>query len=155
VLATSGADLLACETIPALDEARALVALLAQHSATRAWMSFTSPDGIHTSHGELLTDCAGFLDEIPGVTAIGVNCVRPEVVDSSIRMLRAGSGKPIVVYPNSGERWDANTENWSGIRDHGDFATLATRWIDAGARLVGGCCRIGPRDIASLAAGFR
>jgi len=155
VLATSGADFLACETIPVLDEARALATILAQHPDARAWMSFTSPDGIHTSHGEPLTDCAHFLDRIPNVTAIGVNCVRPEVVGDAIRALRAGSGKSIVVYPNSGEQWNAGSGDWSGTPDHGDFAALAAQWIDDGARLVGGCCRIGPRDIASLAASLR
>ena len=155
VLAMSGADFLACETIPVLDEARALATLLARHPDARAWMSFTSPDGIHTSHGEPLTDCAHFLDRIPNVTAIGVNCVRPEVVGDAIRALRAGSGKPIVVYPNSGEQWNAGSGDWSGTPDHGDLAALAAQWIDDGARLVGGCCRIGPRDIASLAASLR
>ncbi len=155
VLATSGADFLACETIPLLDEARALATLLADYPDARAWMSFTSPDGVHTSHGEPLTDCARFLDRIPNVIAIGVNCVRPEIVGESIRALRAGSGKPIVVYPNSGEQWEAKSQDWSGAPDHRDLASLAAQWIDAGARLVGGCCRIGPRDIASLAAAFR
>ena len=118
VLATSGADFLACETIPVLDEARALATLLAAHPDAHAWMSFTSPDGILTSHGEPLADCARFLDRIPNVTAIGVNCVRPEVVGDSVRSLRTGSGKPIVVYPNSGEQWEARSQNWSGAADH-------------------------------------
>lgn len=155
VLAMSGADLLACETIPVLDEARALATLLARHSGARAWISFTSPDGMNTSHGEPLTDCARFLDRIPNVVAIGVNCVRPEVVDDAIRALRTGSAKPIVVYPNSGETWNAGSEDWSGTRDQASFEELAARWVDAGASLVGGCCRIGPREIALLATSLR
>lgn len=155
VLATSGADLLACETIPVLDEARALATLLARHSGARAWMSFTSPDGTHTSHGEPLTDCARFLDGIPNVTAIGVNCVRPEVVGDAIRALQAGSAKPIIVYPNSGEKWNAGTEGWSGARNESSFEESAAQWIEAGASLVGGCCRIGPREIALLATSLR
>jgi homocysteine S-methyltransferase len=150
VLATSGADLLACETIPALDEARALVALLAQHSATRAWMSFTSPDGIHTSHGEPLAECARTLDRVANAIAIGVNCVRPEVVGDAIREFRTGTGKAIVVYPNSGEHWNGLTHDWHGTGDHGSLAALAPQWVRAGARMVGGCCRIGPREIAAL-----
>ena len=155
VLAMSGADLLACETIPVLDEARALATLLTRNPVTRAWMSFTSRDGTNTSHGEPLTDCARFLDRIPNVTAIGVNCVRPEVVGDAIRALRAGSTKPIVVYPNSGENWNAGTQDWSGARDRANFAERAAQWVDAGASLVGGCCRIGPREIALLATELR
>ncbi len=150
VLATSGADFLACETIPALDEARALAALLALHPEVRAWMSFTSPDGIRTSHGEPLTQCARLLDGVSNVIAIGVNCVRPEVVGEAIRELKAGTSKGIVVYPNSGEQWNARARHWHGTWDHGSLAALAPQWINAGARMIGGCCRIGPEEIAAL-----
>lgn len=150
VLATSGADFLACETIPALDEALALAALLEQHPDARAWMSFTSSDGIHTAHGEPLTECARLLDRVPNVIAIGVNCVRPEIVGEAIRVLRTGTGKAIIVYPNSGEQWDGKTRSWHGSWNHESLAALAPQWVSAGARLVGGCCRIGPREIAAL-----
>ena len=102
VLAASGADLLACETIPVLDEARALAALLAENPRTIAWMSFTSPDGVHTSHGEPLTECARVLDKVPNLIAIGVNCVKPEIVGSAIEALKAGSGKACRRLPELG-----------------------------------------------------
>jgi homocysteine S-methyltransferase len=151
VLASAGADFLACETIPVLDEARAYAKLLAARPGTRAWLSFTSPDGERTSHGEPLVDCARLADEVEGVMAVGVNCVRPEIVGKAIRALKAGTGKPIVVYPNSGERWDAGDESWHGAPGKHSLAALATGWIAAGAGLVGGCCRVGPRQIAGLA----
>jgi len=150
ILAAAGADWLACETIPVLVEARALVTLLADQPDTAAWMSFTSADGIHTSHGEPLSDCARLLDPIPNVIALGVNCVRPEIVGAAIRALRSGTDKAIVVYPNSGEHWDGQTQDWHGSSDHESLASLAPQWIKDGARLVGGCCRIGPRDIGEL-----
>ncbi len=150
VLASTDAEFLACETIPVLDEARALVALLAQHPDLRAWMSFTSPDGVHTSHGEPLVECARLIDRVPNVIAIGVNCVKPEVVGEAIRAFKGGTNKAIVVYPNSGEQWSGQTHRWHGSADHRSLAALAPQWISAGARLVGGCCRIGPREIAAL-----
>jgi homocysteine S-methyltransferase len=152
VLAAAGADLLACETIPALDEALALATLLGQHPRTLAWTSFTSADGLHTSAGETLTECARRLDRVPNVVAVGVNCVRPEVVGESIRALSRGTNKAIVVYPNSGEQWDGQTRSWRGPCDHNELASLAPQWVRAGARLIGGCCRTGPREIAALAA---
>jgi homocysteine S-methyltransferase len=151
VLAAAGADLLACETIPVLDEARACVRLLREHVGTVAWLSFTSPDGVHTSHGEPLVECARLADGAPGVIAVGVNCVRPEVVGTAIRSLKAGTGKPVVVYPNSGERWVAGDERWHGSPEAAGLAELAPKWIADGARLVGGCCRVGPDQIAALA----
>ena len=150
VLAASGADLLACETIPVLDEARGLLQLLSRHPELPAWISFTSPDGIHTSHGEPLADCARVLHDAPNVIAVGVNCVKPEVVGDAIRALRAGTDKAIVVYPNSGERWSGETHDWHGAPDRESLASLAPGWIRAGARLIGGCCRTGPADIAAL-----
>jgi len=150
VLATSGADFLACETIPLLDEALALATLLAQHPDVLAWMSFTTRNGTHTSHGEHLTECARLLDRAPNVIAIGVNCVRPEVVGDAIGALRAGTSKAIVVYPNSGEQWDGKARSWHGSWNHDSLAALAPQWVSAGARIIGGCCRIGPREIAAL-----
>jgi homocysteine S-methyltransferase len=150
VLATAGADFLACETIPVLEEARAYVELLSQRPELRAWLSFTSPDGVHTSHGEPLADCARLVDRVPNVIAVGVNCVKPEVVGDAIRALRSATGKPIVVYPNSGESWSAGDESWHGAPGRESLAALAPGWIAAGARMVGGCCRTGPADIRAL-----
>jgi homocysteine S-methyltransferase len=151
VLASAGADFLACETIPVLEEARAYVELLARHPSSRAWLSFTSPDGLHTSHGEPLADCARLIDPIPNVFAVGVNCVKPEVVGDAIRALTAVTDKPILVYPNSGECWDAGDQSWRGTPGN-NIATLAPEWILSGAHHIGGCCRVGPSEIARLKA---
>jgi len=149
VLANAGADLLACETIPVLEEARAYVELLARHPTAQAWLTFTSPDGVHTSHGEPLVDCARLLDTVPNVFAVGVNCVKPEIVGDAIRALAAGTAKPIVVYPNSGECWEAGHERWQGT-PRKSLAALAPEWIRAGAHHIGGCCRVGPGEITRL-----
>jgi N-acetylglutamate synthase-like GNAT family acetyltransferase len=154
VLASAGADLLACETIPVLDEARAYVELLARHPDARAWLSFTSPDGFRTAHGEPLVECARLADPVPNVIAVGVNCVKPEIVEDAIRSLVAGSGKPIIVYPNSGEHWVAGEEAWHGAPGQG-IAAFARRWADAGAHHIGGCCRVGPDQIRRLSALLR
>jgi homocysteine S-methyltransferase len=150
VLAEAGADLLACETIPVLDEALAYVRLLERHPAARAWLSFSSHDGLRTAHGEPLADCARIADRAPGVVAVGVNCVRPEVVGAAVRALRSGTSKSIVVYPNSGESWSAGDESWKGAAGPAGLAALAPGWIAAGASLVGGCCRVGPGEISAL-----
>lgn len=151
VLASAGADFLACETIPVLEEARAYIELLSRHPASQAWLSFTSPDGVHTSHGEPLVECARLIDPVPNLFAVGVNCVKPEIVHDAIRALAAGTGKPIIVYPNSGERWEAGDRCWHGAPGHG-LAALAPAWVRAGARHIGGCCRVGPDQIAQLKA---
>ncbi len=134
-----------------LEEALAYLRLLERHPAARAWLSFTTPDGRRTSHGEPLADCARAADSAAGVVAVGVNCVNPGVVSDAIRALKSGTAKPIVVYPNSGETWNAGDERWHGDAARAGLAALAPGWVAEGAALVGGCCRVGPGQIAALA----
>lgn len=145
VLADAGADLLACETIPSRLEAAALVRLLGERPSAKAWITFSCRDGRHTSAGDLIADCARWLDGVPQVVAIGANCVAPESVESLIREIATGTSKPIVVYPNSGETWDAAARCWVGTADR--FTTYVPQWLKAGARWIGGCCRTTPDDI--------
>jgi len=150
VLADAGADLLACETIPSRLEAAALVRLLGERRDAKAWVTFSCPDGRHTSAGDSIAECARWLDGVPQVVAIGVNCVAPELVESLIHEIGTGTRKPIVVYPNSGESWDAAAQCWVGTADR--FTAYVPRWLAAGARWIGGCCRTTPEDIRRVRA---
>jgi len=154
-LLEAGADLLACETIPCFSEARALVRLLAEFPNASAWFSFSARDEAHLWHGELLTECAAWLDGQPQVVAIGVNCTAPRYLPALIEAARTVTGKLIVVYPNSGETYDPDRRLWSGISDAEIFASKARRWYASGARLIGGCCRTTPDHIRSIAAWAR
>lgn len=147
-------DLLAFETLPSLQEAQALVEALAPWPNLRAWFSFTCRDAQHVAHGERLRDCAAVVAALPQTVAIGVNCVPPSLVTDLIRELRAASDKPIVVYPNSGEGWDAQCRSWTGLRDPAAFEAQASQWFSAGAQIVGGCCRTNPRAIRQIAKVF-
>jgi homocysteine S-methyltransferase len=150
VLASAGADLMACETIPSLLEARALLRLLREHPSVRAWVSFTCRDGTHTAAGDELTACAALLDAEPQVSAMGVNCVPPHLTAAAIRCMAETTTKPIVAYPNSGEQWNAVTRAWEGSAE--SFASMVPTWLDAGARWIGGCCRTGPVHVQAIRA---
>jgi homocysteine S-methyltransferase len=149
-LADTDADLLACETIPSRTEAAALVRLLAERADAKAWITFSCRDGRHTAAGDAIAECARWLDGVPQVVAVGVNCVAPEWVESLIGEVRAGTDKPVVVYANSGETWDAEARCWRGSADR--FTTYVSRWLDAGAQWIGGCCRTTPEDILRVRA---
>ncbi|GAB3458680.1 homocysteine S-methyltransferase [Streptomonospora sediminis] len=149
LLAESGADLLACETIPSFAEARALVRLLAETPGVRAWFSFTCVDGEHISDGTPLAECAALLAGNPQVVAVGANCTAPRHITDLIGRIR---GVPAVVYPNSGASWDPRTREWSGGGDPADFGAAAREWQRAGARLIGGCCRTTPEHIRRVRA---
>jgi homocysteine S-methyltransferase len=153
-LAASGADLLACETVPSASEARALGALLAESPGPPAWVSFSCRDGERLRDGTPLAECVSLLDPLPRVVAIGVNCTAPAHVESLLRTAVRSTRKPLVAYPNSGESYDAARKAWSGIAETERWGELGRLWRDAGARLLGGCCRTGPDEVRNLRAGL-
>jgi homocysteine S-methyltransferase len=154
VLATTNVDLLACETIPSLEEAKALVEALREFPQLKGWISFTCKDGFHTGHGERVSFCAEVLDREPQVVAIGINCTPPHHVSSLIGEVRRATSKPVVVYPNSGKQWNAEERKWIGDSDHHDFGLLAKDWHGEGASWIGGCCGTGPSDIRRIREAF-
>ncbi|MGY2063898.1 homocysteine S-methyltransferase [Blastococcus sp. SYSU DS0619] len=155
MLAQAGADVLACETVPAAAEVEALVAEAVSLGAP-IWLSLTTvldDAGVpRTRRGERAADVYAMVADVPEVVAVGVNCTAPAAVGPTIAAA-AAAGKPVVAYPNSGEVWDATTRRWAGSPGVAPDAVVA--WIGAGARLVGGCCRVRPADIAALATTIR
>ena len=137
-------------SLPSQEEAVVLCELL-QRTQRPSWVSFSCRDGKHLADGTLLADAASLFAKHPQVHAIGVNCVAPEIVVPLIRELRgAAPQKSIVVYPNSGEVYNADNNSWSGTVSELQCEDSAQLWIEAGATLVGGCCRIGPSQIAAM-----
>ena len=148
ILATSGADLLACETIPSRHEAAALRRLVEESVGTQAWFTFSCRDEQHLSDGSRLAEVIGELDDCPQIVAMGVNCTAPRYIAGLIREAVTATTKPIAGYPHSGEAWDATAKRWLPT-DH-DSPTLVgacREWAELGARLIGGCCRTTPEDI--------
>jgi len=144
-------DLLAFETLPSLEEARAIGEALSPWPELATWFCFTCKDECHVAHGELLADCAAAVASLPQTVAIGVNCTHPSLIPSLIGELRVASDKPVVVYPNSGEGWDAEARCWTGKGDPESFGAQAAEWFAAGAQIVGGCCRTRPAHIHQVA----
>lgn len=153
LLAGSGADLIAAETIPSRREARALARLLEEYGVP-GWISLSGRDGAQTAHGEPIGEVAAELNQYRQVAAIGVNCTAPRYIAELVRALRAATDKPILAYPNSGEGYDAKRNAWIG-RGTADLAGPAAAWHAAGAQGIGGCCRTTPGQIEELAAWAR
>ncbi|OAN34399.1 homocysteine S-methyltransferase [Plantibacter sp. H53] len=146
VLVDAAPDLLALETIPTLDEATALAELV-RGSGVPAWLSFTVEGGRLRS-GEPMAEGFRLVDGIDEFQAVGVNCSHPDEVLPAIAAARSVTDKAVVVYPNSGERWDADARCWRGAAGVGEVEA----WLEAGATVVGGCCRVMPADIAGVRA---
>ena len=150
ILVDAGVEVLACETIPSLAEATALLEALADWPDVTAWVSFSARNGSEVSDGTPITQCADLLGRQPQVVAVGVNCTPLQHVGALVRLLTDATDLPVVVYPNSGEVYDASRKGWQGSRSSGDYGRHAEQWYADGARLVGGCCRTGPEEVAAV-----
>jgi homocysteine S-methyltransferase len=150
VLFHSGADLLACETIPCLEEAVAVIRLLDEAPAAGAWLSFSCCDDRHLCQGEAFSAAVAVAEECEGVLAVGVNCTPPRFVEGLLREAATRTTKPLLAYPNSGERWDAGRHCWLPGEEEVRFSAYVEKWYRAGARLIGGCCRTRPADIREI-----
>jgi homocysteine S-methyltransferase len=149
------ADILACETIPCLIEAQAIAKLLEEFPDTTAWFSFSARDEKHVSEGQAFADCVSQLEDHPQIAAIGINCTSPKYIPFLIRDARRVTEKPVLVYPNSGETYSAEKNDWNGDPAVDSFGEQARTWYEAGARLIGGCCRTTPEDIGVIASWAR
>lgn len=149
--AAAGPDVLALETVPDIDEAEAMLRAAAS-TGLPVWLSYTV-DGGSTAAGQPLSDAFALVAGRDEVIAVGVNCCAPRDVLPAVELATASSGKPAVAYPNSGERWNATTRRWEGPAAFSP--ALATAWHTAGARLIGGCCRVGPPAITALRGALR
>lgn len=152
-LIASGVQLLAIETIPNLDETKALATLLhAEFPDTEAWFSFTLQSPTRLSDGTPIQTALSVLEPYDKVVAVGVNCVPPKLALDGLKEMRKRTQKPLIVYANSGEEWDAAKRDWKGEKSQ---AGELKQWVkdvwDTGARVIGGCCRTGPEDIAVIA----
>jgi homocysteine S-methyltransferase len=151
VLAGAGADCIACETIPRADEAAGLARVLDRLEAPPAWMSFACRDAATTAHGEPIEQAVAAATSGSRVVAVGVNCTAPEHVAELLGRMRAVTGLPLVAYPNSGRVWDGAARCWTDPGAAHLQASAVRAWVRAGARLVGGCCGLGPDAIRALA----
>jgi S-methylmethionine-dependent homocysteine/selenocysteine methylase len=147
VLADAGPDVLAIETIPDVDEAEALVRIAAD-LGTPTWLTY-SVNGATTRAGQPMTQAWALVQGVDAIIGTGVNCCSPPDADQAVAVAAQVGGKPVVVYPNSGQSWDAGARRWRGQPTFA--AERVAGWQAAGARLIGGCCGVGPDQIAQIA----
>ncbi len=150
ILAAGPADIMACETIPSLGEARVLGELFSETKQRTGWLSFSCKDGKHISDGTPLVEVVRILNPIENISAIGINCTAPMFISSLIAEARSATSKPIIVYPNSGETYDTVLRRWGGESDVDGYTESCIRWRDDGASMIGGCCRTGPEHIRQV-----
>jgi homocysteine S-methyltransferase len=150
-LVAANVDLLAYETIPSLSEIKALIELLeTDFPNTPAWLGVTlrESDASLLADGSPMSEVVSLVNACDQIVSVGVNCIPEQNVSAALDHLKPLTDRPLVVYPNSGETWNAEARKWNGPRVEGkEHAELVREWYARGARLIGGCCRTGPLDI--------
>ncbi|MCP1153430.1 homocysteine S-methyltransferase [Peribacillus frigoritolerans] len=154
-LIEAGADILAFETIPSLQEAKVLHSLLKEYPEVYAWLSFSLKNEKAISDGTLLEECTRLFGESEQIAAIGINCAPVSVITEAVQVLRANTHKPIIVYPNSGETYNPETKTWHGPESCNRLDVKSEDWHHAGANIIGGCCRTAPHHIAGISRKWR
>ncbi|HEV8403504.1 MAG TPA: homocysteine S-methyltransferase [Candidatus Limnocylindrales bacterium] len=149
-LVAAGVDLLAIETIPTVREAEVIVGLL-DEVAVPAWLSYSCRDGRSTSAGEPIAEAVA-VGSHPRVVAVGINCTPPRHLPALLASARDATTKPLIAYPNDGDRWDPVSRRWVADRAGSSDPGAVASWTSYGATWLGGCCGTGPADIAALAA---
>lgn len=153
ILADAGTDALLAETIPSIREIEALASEL-DRVATPSILSVTAT-GDHLPDGTDIRDLAACVSGVSSIVAIGVNCCSGDTALAAIRVLREASDLPLIAYPNSGESWDHAARAWRPADASLGPVEVAPRLFEAGARLIGGCCRVTPSDIRQIATALR
>jgi len=153
-------DLFLCETMASGEEARAAAAGAAA-TGRPVWVAWTLTDGGAETlrSGETIGEAAALLDDLP-VSAFLANCCAPESVTAAMPRLVALGRGPAGGYANGFVPIPPDADMGVALPDaRADldpeaYLAHARRWVAAGARLVGGCCEIGPAHIARLAEAF-
>ncbi|MGA2983165.1 MAG: bifunctional homocysteine S-methyltransferase/methylenetetrahydrofolate reductase [Terriglobia bacterium] len=153
-LVDGGVDLIIVETMMDLDEAHQALLAAREVGQFPVVVQMTVQADGSTPTGTLPEDFARALDEW-GVDMIGVNCsVGPAAVQETLERITAVTEKKLSAQPNAGMPHTVEGRNLY-LCSPEYMASYARRFIQAGARLVGGCCGTTPEHIKAIKAAVR
>ena len=149
-------DLFICETMSSVEEA-CISTTVAKQTGLPVWTSFT----VDEDNGELLRSGEPILDGAKavlakGASAILINCSPPESITQAVEKL-AALGAEIGAMANgfvTTEPLKGNTtvdvlESRLELTPQ-KYVTFTKDWLLKGAKVIGGCCEIGPQHIAEI-----
>ncbi len=152
-------DIFLCETMSSAAEARAAAAA-ATALDKPVWVAWTLEDGgsRRLRSGETIAEAAEALADLP-VDGFLANCCAPESISAALPELARLGGTICGGYANGfaevPKDWDYQRDGLSalGLRRDLDpfaYADFAAEWVALGAKVIGGCCEVGPAHIARL-----
>lgn len=147
LLAEAGADVIAFETIPCAEEGEAIVELMKDYPELPYWIVFSVKDEAHISNGDVFADFIKNTKIFDNLIGCGINCSDPGNTTAILKGLQNLEKNNFVVYPNSGEIYDKKCNCWKEPENMDLFLASVKEWYNLGAKIIGGCCRTGPKEI--------
>lgn len=148
-LAAATPDVIWIETMNTLREAGAALSA-ARSTGLPCAISFVLDESGRLLSGESLREAVA-LAETGGACAVGVNCMPPRGVSAALPTLRAQTALPLAAYAHIGNPEPIRGWHFSESVSPADYAGMARGWVNAGARIVGGCCGTTPAHITAVA----
>jgi homocysteine S-methyltransferase len=148
-LAEAGVDLILAETHNSIREAAA-AARAVKATGLPVVVSLVSDGEGRLLSGETLEDAVAALTPLEP-DAIGVNCVpAARLAGDLARLAAVAGGRALAAYGNLG--LPADEKGWAFQDDMPPeaYAAEAARWLDLGARIVGGCCGTTPEHTRAV-----
>lgn len=154
-LRQGGADCFLLETFTDLDELeQAILAARAVDPSVPVIAQATIGLDLRTAYGASPEDIARVLDRW-GADVIGLNCsVGPQTILEAIERMAAVTTRKLSAQPNAGMPRDVGGRNMY-MASPEYMATYARHLVQAGAKIVGGCCGTAPEHIKAMAEGVR
>ncbi|MEE8446102.1 MAG: bifunctional homocysteine S-methyltransferase/methylenetetrahydrofolate reductase [Gemmatimonadota bacterium] len=149
-LAEGGADLFILETFSDLEEIRQAVAGCRDASELPVIGQMTIQTDRQTTYGDTPEHIARELEGL-GVDAVGLNCsVGPAIILEAIGRMSQATDLPISAVPNAGLPKEVQGRKIY-MADPEYMASYGRKLVQAGARIVGGCCGTTPAHIREMA----
>ena len=145
----AGVDLFVVETMMSLNECRAAVLAIKETCDLPVMVSMTFNDDLRTFYGTDPKTAMIVLQEL-GADAVGVNCsTGPDKMCEIVASMESVATVPIIAKPNAGLPELVNSKTVFNLSAN-EFAKEMVPLVEAGARIVGGCCGTTPEHIACL-----
>ena len=149
-LAAGGVDLFVCETFSDLSELAEAVRGCREAADLPVLAQVTIQPSGETSYGDAPASAARDVAEL-GADAVGLNCsVGPAILVEAVREMAAVTDLPVSAMPNAGLPKEVQGRKiYMASPEY--MASYVRKLVEAGARIVGGCCGTSPDHVRQMA----
>lgn len=155
-------ELIGFETVPNFHELKAILSWDESKIAKPFYIGLSVHDNGVLRDGTTMEEIGEYIKGLgekisSNFLLLGINCVSFNESSNILKLLHnALPDMPLLVYPNSGEVYEYEKKIWLANKNKAtSWDSLVKSFIEDGARIIGGCCRTNPQDIADVSVAVR